>query len=53
MHLDEREQDIYNQLDPGSKSELDAIHRNTEWWQRLPKVGTIVLVAVIFAIAIL
>jgi hypothetical protein len=52
MHLDERDRDVYNQIDPNQRAELDALHENTAFWQRMPKIGTIVLVSVILAIIV-
>lgn len=45
MHLDEEEQDIYSQLNGDKKTELNALFKSTDFWNKLPKIAAGVICA--------
>jgi len=53
MSLDKEEQDIYNQLNSVQRAELDAIDKSTAFWNRIPKMGALVVVTFVLAVIIL
>jgi hypothetical protein len=53
MNLDKEEQDIYNRLNSVQRAEIDELDKSTVFWNRIPKMCALIVVAFVIAAIIL